>query len=95
VAHTGTPVVTLEGHFLRNRLVAAAYRLIGLDEAPVAATLTDYADLVTTLLKDVPRRLRLRHDLAQRARSSLYDRQDLVRDFEAFVLEAVARHRAD
>jgi predicted O-linked N-acetylglucosamine transferase (SPINDLY family) len=94
VAHTGTPVVTLEGRFLRNRLVAAAYRLIGLEDAPIAATLDEYGRLVQALLNDGPRRRRLRQELRERASASLYDRQDIVRDFEAFVLDAVALQRA-
>jgi predicted O-linked N-acetylglucosamine transferase (SPINDLY family) len=94
VAHTGTPVVTLEGRFLRNRFVAAAYRLIGLEDAPVAHTLEDYGILVQALLRDGPRRRRLRQELRQRAQASLYDREDLVQDFEAFVLDAQARRHA-
>lgn len=94
VAHTGTPVVSLEGRFLRNRLVAAAYRLIGLADAPVAHTLEEYGILVQALLRDGPRRRRLRQELRQRAKASLYDRKDIVRDFEAFVLDAQARRHA-
>ena len=93
MAHTGTPLVTLEGRFLRDRLVAAAYRLIGLEDAPVAGNLADYGDLAQSLLRDGPRRLRLRRELGHRAKASLYDRQDLVQDFEAFVLDAVERQR--
>ncbi|MFN7899587.1 MAG: tetratricopeptide repeat protein [Synechococcaceae cyanobacterium] len=93
IAHTGTPLVTLEGRFLRDRLVAAAYRLIGLEEAPVAGTLAEYGALAQSLLRDGPRRRKLRQELGHRARASLYDRQDCVRDFEAFVLEAVERQR--
>ena len=93
VAHTGTPVVTLEGSFLRNRLVAGAYRLIALEGAPVAATLDDYGRLVQSLLNDGPRLQRLRQELRERACRSLYDRQDIVGDFEEFALDAVARQR--
>jgi glycosyltransferase involved in cell wall biosynthesis len=50
--------------------------------------------LVQALLNDGPRRRRLRQELRERASASLYDRQDIVRDFEAFVLDAVALQRA-
>ncbi len=34
--HTGTPIVSLEGDFLRSRFVAGAYRLMGLKRPPIA-----------------------------------------------------------
>ena len=91
VAHTGTPLVTLEGAFLRNRLVAAAYRLIELDDPPVANDLEQLGQLAATLLLDPARRQRLRYELKAKALTRLYDRQEGVRGFEAFVREAVAR----
>lgn len=92
--HAGTPLVTLEGAFLRSRLVAATYRLLQLPDAPVAADPASYARIACELLRDPERRLRLRRELAERVRAGLYDRQEGVRGFEAFLLEAVARQRA-
>lgn len=91
IAHTGTPLVTLEGEFLRNRLVAAAYRLIKLSDPPVAHDLRQLGNRAAELLLDPERRLRLRRELRAKAMDRLYDRQEGVRGFEAFVREAVAR----
>ena len=95
VAHTGTPLLTLEGDFLRNRLVAAAYRLMGLEDAPIASSLREYTDLALALLRDGPRRARLRERLRQRSQASLYDREENARQLEAFVLEVVTRRQRE
>ena len=41
----GTPVVTWPGRFARGRNVAAAYRQMGVADAPIAQHLEDYAPL--------------------------------------------------
>ena len=59
----GTPVVTWPGRFARGRNVAAAYRQMGVADAPVAQHLEDYAPLALALGRDTERRraLRKRH----------------------------------
>lgn len=89
--HTGTPVVTLEGRFLRSRFVAAAYRLIEVKDPPVADTPEAYVELAVALMKDPQRRKLLRQEIATKAKARLYDRLDYVRGFEAFASDAVAR----
>jgi protein O-GlcNAc transferase len=91
--HTGTPVVTLEGRFLRSRFVAAAYRLVEVEDPPVAATPEAYVELAVALMKDPQRRKLLRQEIAAKAKARLYDRLDYVRGFEAFAIEAVAKAR--
>ncbi|MFN5163032.1 MAG: tetratricopeptide repeat protein [Cyanobacteriota bacterium] len=88
--HTGTPVVTLEGRFLRSRFVAGAYRLMGVEQAPVAHSPEQYAAVAVELMRDPERRGRLRAEIAAGARAHLYDRRDYVRGFERFAREAVA-----
>ena len=89
--HTGTPVVTLEGEFLRSRFVAAAYRLMEVQDPPVASTPMEYVETALSLMQDHRRRERLRREIAAKARARLYDRFDYVRGFEAFAINAVAR----
>jgi protein O-GlcNAc transferase len=91
--HTGTPVVTLEGRFLRSRFVAAAYRLIAVEDPPVAATPTEYVERAVALMQDPRRRELLRQEIAAKANARLYDRLDYVRGFEDFALAAVAQAR--
>jgi predicted O-linked N-acetylglucosamine transferase (SPINDLY family) len=88
--HGGTPVVTLEGRFLRSRFVAAAYRLMGVVDPPVAGTPAEYVERAVALMKDPQRRAELRQEIALKARAKLYDRLDYVRGFEAFAKRAVA-----
>jgi protein O-GlcNAc transferase len=88
--HAGTPVVSLEGRFLRSRFVAAAYRLIGVEQPPVARSPEEYVACAVALMQDPQRRSRLRREIATKARQHLYDRMDYVRGFEAFALRAVA-----
>lgn len=92
--HTGTPVVTLEGRFLRSRFVAAAYRLIEVEDPPVAATPAEYVELAVALMQDPQRRELLRQEIAAKAKARLYDRFDYVRGFEDFALAAVAQARS-
>ena len=91
--HTGTPVVTLEGPFLRSRYVAGAYRLMGVEDPPVAATPAEYVARAVSLMRDRQRRESLRQEIAAKAKEHLYDRLDYVRGFEAFAIAAVARSR--
>ncbi|MBF0127054.1 MAG: tetratricopeptide repeat protein, partial [Magnetococcales bacterium] len=41
----GTPVITWPGRFMRGRIVAGAYRQMGLEDAPVAGSVEAYAGL--------------------------------------------------
>jgi len=91
--HSGTPVVTLEGRFLRSRFVAAAYRLMEVEDPPVAATPAEYVERAVALMKDPQRRGLLRQEIAAKAKARLYDRRDYVRGFEDFATSAVAQAR--
>ena len=91
--HSGTPVVTLEGRFLRSRFVAAAYRLMEVADPPVAATPAEYVERAVALMQDPQRRELLRQEIATKAKARLYDRLDYVQGFENFALTAVAQAR--
>jgi predicted O-linked N-acetylglucosamine transferase (SPINDLY family) len=93
--HTGTPVVTLEGRSLRSRYVAAAYRLMEVEDPPVAASPEAYVERAVALMQDPQRRELLRQEIAAKAKTRLYDRLDYVRGFEDFALKAVAQARCD
>ena len=86
--HNGTPIVSLEGRFLRSRYVAAAYRLMGLAEAPVVQTQDAYVELAVELGRDSERRGRLRQQIIERS-PLLYDRLEGVEAFAEFALEAI------
>lgn len=90
---TGTPIVTVEGPYLRSRYVAAGYRLMGLQDAPVVHTPEAMADRAIALLRDPQGREGLRQRIREAARTHLYDRMDLVHSFEDFAVEAIARSR--
>jgi protein O-GlcNAc transferase len=89
--HTGTPTVAMEGAFLRSRFAAGAYRLIGLQNAPVASNPQAYVDRVVDLLEDREQLSTMRSQIADLARRHLYDRLDVVRGFETFAVEAIER----
>ncbi len=89
-ALVGTPIITLEGPFLRSRTVSGGYREMGIQDAPIAETPSQYVDLTTALLRDRNRRSRLRSDIL-RQNHRLFNRMDYVRNFENFCLQAVER----
>ena len=86
----GTPVVTWPGRFARGRNVAAAYRQMGVADAPIAPRLEDYAPLALSLARDTKRRLALRKASVEAARRELFEDMQAVREFEEFLEAAVA-----
>jgi len=85
----GTPIVTWPGRFMRGRLVAAAWRQMGIADAPIAERLEDYAPLALALGRDPARRETLRR-ATRAAAGALFEDRQAVREFEAFVIAAVA-----
>jgi predicted O-linked N-acetylglucosamine transferase (SPINDLY family) len=86
----GTPVVTWPGQFMRGRIVAGAYRQIGITDAPIALCLEDYAPLALALGRDPERRRALRHASLEAAGRELFGDMRALREFEAFIKAAVA-----
>ncbi len=89
--HAGTPIVTLEGQFLRSRFVAGAYRLMGVDPAPVAQSLQEYVEIAAELIRDSGARELLQRQIRDKAAEHLYNRRDYVRGFEQFATRAITR----
>jgi protein O-GlcNAc transferase len=85
----GTPVVTWPGRFARGRNVAAAYRQMGIADAPVAQRLEDYAPLAIALGRDIERRQALRESSLKAANRELFEDNQAVREFETFLEAAV------
>jgi protein O-GlcNAc transferase len=89
--YSGTPIVTLEGQFLRSRMVSAAYKQIGVSSPPIARTPEEYVALAAQLVHVPKIRTSLREEIRDKARTKLYDRMEVVRGFENFVLESIGR----
>lgn len=85
---TGTPVVTLPSPFLRGRLTGGFYRWIGIDDC-IATDATAYGDIAVGLGTDRDRRHALRERIVA-ANDALFDRAQSVRQFEAFISQAVS-----
>lgn len=80
--HVGTPVVTLEGEFMRGRQTAGMLRLLDMDEL-IAPSLDDYVDLSIRLCRDHEQRAALRQRLLARA-GTLFEAHDVVPALESF-----------
>jgi protein O-GlcNAc transferase len=87
---SGVPVVTLPGAFVRGRAVAAAYRQMGISDAPIVERVEDYAPLALALGHDPARRAALRTASAAAAARELYADLSSVGEFEAFLEAAIA-----
>lgn len=85
----GTPIVTWPGRFMRGRIVAGAYRQMGIADAPIAQTLADYAPLALALGRDAPRRQAFRQACVGAAQAELFSDAKAVREFELFFEAAV------
>jgi predicted O-linked N-acetylglucosamine transferase (SPINDLY family) len=85
----GVPSITWPGLFMRGRIVAGIYRHLGIADAPIAATLADYAGLAVAVASDRQRRERLRAELLRKG-AALYRDAASVRELEAFFEQAVS-----
>jgi predicted O-linked N-acetylglucosamine transferase (SPINDLY family) len=86
----GVPVVTWAGEFMRGRIVAGAYRQMGLADAPVVRDLGQYAPTALALAHSPRRREVLRSACIDAARRELFDDMSSVREIEDFIERALA-----
>ncbi|MEA5391460.1 tetratricopeptide repeat protein [Cyanobium gracile UHCC 0139] len=89
----GTPIVTLEGGYLRSRVVACGYREMEIADKPIASTKEEYVHIVTSLVQDRDRRMNIRESILKN-NYRVFNRVDYVRSFEKFCLSAVERNQA-
>jgi predicted O-linked N-acetylglucosamine transferase (SPINDLY family) len=89
---SATPVVTLEGRFMRGRQTAAMLRLMELGEL-VAAGPEEYIQTALGVAADGARQAELRRAIAERRRA-LFGRADCLAAFQEALL-AVGAARAD
>ncbi len=82
----GTPIVTLEGEFMRGRQSAAMLRLLGADEL-VAADADAYVDLAIALCRDEALRDSLRARLRANA-ARLFADDEVLPALHAFLFDA-------
>ena len=85
----GTPVVTWPGQFMRGRIVAGAYRQMGVADAPIAQRLEDYAPLALALGRDPERSRALRQASLEAAGRALFADMQGVRELGVFLEAAV------
>ncbi|MCP9837861.1 hypothetical protein KBY84_10185 [Cyanobium sp. N.Huapi 1H5] len=88
----GTPIITMEGHNLRSRVVSSGYQEMGLGEPPVATSPEHYVEITTQLINDRALRDRLSESILAN-NHHLFDRLDYIRNFEEFCLQAVRHQR--
>jgi predicted O-linked N-acetylglucosamine transferase (SPINDLY family) len=87
----GTPIVTVQGEFMRGRQTAAMLRMLGA-EFLIANNVDSYVDIAIDLCRDRSRREDLRKHLKQRS-SILFEQADVFPALQAFFLR-VARDSA-
>jgi predicted O-linked N-acetylglucosamine transferase (SPINDLY family) len=85
----GVPTVTWSGRFMRGRIVAGAYKQMGITDAPIAERLTDYANLAVELGNDDEKRSHLKERLLNAAKEHLFSDISIVQEFEKFFLAAI------
>lgn len=76
---SGTPLVAMEGRFMRARQTAAMLRIIGLEEL-VADSIEGYVSLAVAIARDRERNAHLRGEIAER-RGALFDRRECTAAF--------------
>jgi protein O-GlcNAc transferase len=87
----GTPIITLEGSNLRSRTVCSGYREMGLNDAPVVSTISEYVSLASDLLSKPKQLEKLRNEILNK-NHLLFNRMDFVRNCEKFFLSITNSH---
>lgn len=90
----GAPVITCPSPLMRTRLTSAFYRLMAIEEAPIARDLDEYADLAVAIANDPERRERLSHRILT-SMPRLFDREDVVQDYADFFEAAIRAAHAN
>lgn len=88
----GTPVVTIDGEFMRGRQTAAMLRMLGL-EALIAADVDAYVEITIALCRDRERRTALRSAIVA-GTHLLFEPDDVIPALAAF-LQRVANSAAE
>ena len=91
----GVPTVTRPGEFARGRVVAGAYRQMGVGEELVARSYADYVTLALRLGADPARRVALREELRAAAHEHLFSDVSAVRQLEDAFAELLAAARGE
>jgi protein O-GlcNAc transferase len=85
----GTPTVTWPGRFMRGRIVAGAYRQMGIKDPPVANSIEDYASVALKYGKDPVLREAARREFLEASGSRLFADKGVIREYEEFFTAAV------
>jgi predicted O-linked N-acetylglucosamine transferase (SPINDLY family) len=86
--HTGAPIVTWPGPFMRSRITGGFYARMGIDEL-VARDTQDYVERALRVAQDADYRQAVRAQIRE-ASSALYETKEAVREVENFFAAAVA-----
>ncbi|MGH6641949.1 tetratricopeptide repeat protein [Hypericibacter sp.] len=86
--HTGAPIVTWPGPFMRSRITSGLYRRMGVDEL-VARDTKDYVERALRVAQDEDYRHAVKARIRE-ASGALYETVEAVREVEDFFAAAVA-----
>jgi len=87
----GAPIVTLPGDFMRSRVTAGCYKQMGLRDL-IATNPDEYVALALTLAHDDEFKNRMQDDINANSHK-LFERMEVVRELEAFFIEAYATRK--
>ena len=82
----GAPIVTWPGNFMRSRVTAGFYKMMGLDDL-IAADDGEYVSLALKLAHDADFKCRMQAAINSNS-EKLFERIEVVREMETFFLEA-------
>ncbi|WP_167632445.1 tetratricopeptide repeat protein [Mariprofundus ferrooxydans] len=85
----GTPTVTWQGQFMRGRIVAGAYRQMGVQNAPIVSKIDEYAALAVDLGMNPDKRDDIRQEILNAVDGCLHSDLQVVREFEEFFVAAI------
>ena len=83
----GTPVVTLPGSHLKNRVTLGAYKQMELENAPIVSSNEEYVDKAIEIANLSPKKLvELKSKFKNAAFKKLFENKNYINELEEFLI---------
>jgi predicted O-linked N-acetylglucosamine transferase (SPINDLY family) len=86
----GTPVVTLLGDKMRQRIVSGGYMQMHLEDPPIAKSIKDYIGITLKLANEEETRNQLKQSIKNLARKYLFNNEEVAKELTEFIHKSIA-----
>ncbi|AFY28566.1 hypothetical protein [Cyanobium gracile] len=90
-AWCGPPCVTLRGNTVRSAVVSRSYEYAEIVDPPIARSKSEYVNWVRLLMTNAKLRYKLKQEIHQKSKGTIYNNEEYVRSSEAFLQNLAIR----